>query len=156
MTGKEIEKCLQQFITHFRCKYQYLNKYIDAEQYVIDAICGAYYRADYNKSEKELYMFFDKRIKYHLINGLRRASKDKKLINKYLTIVKYAVLGNDSNSLYIRVLLDDVRQMTKYDVLPVLIGSISIRQLAKINGISTGAMRRWVLKAKKFIKYQLK
>jgi len=154
---KEIEGLLQELITRLCHKYHYLNKYIDAEQYIIDAVCGAHFRADYTRSGKELYRFFDKRVRHHLTNGLRRATKNKKMIARYLSIARYLTLGrvDDDDSLYVETLLDNVVDMTKYDVLPALIGSVPIRQLAKLNGISTGAMRRWVLKAKEFIRYHL-
>jgi DNA-directed RNA polymerase specialized sigma24 family protein len=155
MNRKEIEDLLQKLITRLCHKYRHLNKYIDTEQYIIDAVCGAYFRADYTRSDKELYRFFDKRVRYHLINGLRKATKNKKMIARYLSIMKYLVPGSAEDSLYVETLLDSVTDMTKYDVLPSLIGSVPIRQLAKVNGISTGAMRRWVLKAKEFIRYHL-
>jgi hypothetical protein len=155
MSGKEVERYLQKFITYFCHKYRHLSKYIDTEQYVIDAVYGAHLRVDYNRSEKELFSFFDKRVKYHLINGLRRAFKNKKMLAKYSSIIKYLTLGNSNGTLYIEMLLDDVTNITKYDVLPALLGNVPVRQLAKINGISVGAMRRWVLKAKEFVRHHL-
>jgi len=154
---QEIEDCLQRFIVHFCCKYYSLSKYIDVEQYVIDAVYGAYLRADYSKPEKELYSFFDKRIRYYMINGLRRTTKNNKMLSRYLDMLKHTVLEVQKNNdvLYIEMLLDDINRVIKYNVLPSLLGSVPVRQLAKINGISTGAMRRWVLKAKDFVRCYL-
>jgi len=152
MDKKEFDMFIDKVIKYFGKKYSYLDPVGDVEQCVIDAVCDSIPKLDFSQPYNSLLSFIEGRIKYYLINMCNEHKKHNRIIERYTQEFVYRQRELDY-CLYI--LLDMVKELCKYDIISVLIGTETAKQCAARHGISVDTVRYHVKKVKKFLRSQL-
>ena len=151
MNGHERDAFLQQVIEKFLRKYRKYEMYGDASQVVIESIYKSLSKVDFNRDRGQIYSFFNRRIRYNIKNMLIRRLKDQKMLRKYFETIRYTLVPKNNNDFMVEILIDKIK-LLKYDVLPILLGKIPARRLAKLYGVSPCTLRRWVNRAKELVR----
>jgi hypothetical protein len=152
MDKKEFDIFIDKVIKYFGKKYFYLDPVGDVEQCVIDAVYDSIPKLDFNQPYNSLLSFIEGRVKYYLANMYNDYKKRNRIIERYTQEFIYKKKEPDY-CLYI--LLDMIKELCKYDIISVLIGTETAKQCANRHGISIETVRYHVKKVKKFLKSQL-
>lgn len=152
MDKKELNDFLDKIIRYFYNKYIHFEIAGDVEQCVVDAIFNSLEKMDFNRPHSSLFTFIEKRLKYYLLNMWNAYKKRCEMIEKYA----YEVNQKNEPDYCLYILMNQVKEMCKYDILPALLGTETAKQCAVRNNISVDTVRYHLKKVKRFLRKQLK